>query len=1187
MPCAVRPFSVWFFRLAVLLSALAAGCPRAAAQTRIKDLPLATTTTTNGRVALDDATYGLKGISLLTLASTLNSVAATNGLTTTNALLYAPNVWGTVIVTNGSLTFDGIPGGGGGTWPRSFSLQNFDYVQNSQANHVAWYGVKDASLSGGNLYLTTYTNLYFNTPEIASFSLSTNAVPVLTDPTTGQVKFVPLESLQLGTTVTSGKIIGKHSTTKSIVSGTVDVTDVASATTTAAATAARVRQVATVAAAQALTGLANNDIIQIAGRTTAGDGGGSTVYYSSSSTSTTNLGTIFTATGMGTGRLLWNGVGNLNPQMFGTVNDGSTDDTAAFQAFVDYVSNSRTTYTNYGQWSSVIPDGVYSLSSITNATAMQFVSSSGEAAGDFTPFRGVIFMQRANANAPMFVIQIPEGVPAGNRGSPIFKGITFYGRSPQNLRGAKAIVSSTTRTNLVVGVGNLPPDPYVAGLTSSFSKVGNLVTGLNWPYFGFASIRTSQGITLGNAVIYSIDYGTGAVVIYPDWDKYETITANAGLLAAGDQICFASIQTESAAFLSGSTNYTGIEAGSAGYAAVHIESKAGQTGSGVSFENCSFRNFHTGVRVGDVLNTKFTNCRFNVMDFAAISSAFPGDSRDGKLDKVFTYGGFSQNAYSTTETNSVTASGAYANSFRNQLFGVYGLEASGIIRGLVINNTVCGTFGHSLTDTHIDDILVEATLGSGMLFDTQTTYQQGLGINSLMFRNFTGTPSAAATNRTRNGIYILPATVNSNMRINVSRLSLEDFTNTGSNPWTTGLAMRSTDFIHVSRVTMTNGVTTLDNATGTITYGVAQTYGGNVTVAGTVAAGTVTSGGAVTATGAVSGSDLNLASTSPILTATANNGSSGLRLNVLGGSASTVRFQTNGTTTHTFNGDGSATFTGGLTTTAVTSSGPVSGTTITGSGVVSGTDLNLTGTAPALTATANNGSSGLRLNVLGGTTALLRIQTNSTTTHTFSGDGSATFTGGLTTTAVTASGAVNAGTLAVGATGSGNVATFTGGSGGVSIMQFVRSGFNTLGFRNTGGFYAYDETAGKGIYRAEWTGSNPRMTIGNTANASPVDAYLTGEIAIGSNIAGNDLWIHSGQGTGNASTASSWIRLATPTAGASSSTLQTMTERVRITDDKAASTTALWLDVNGTFYQVTIGAADSAGAGYRQLRIVN
>lgn len=271
-------------------------------------------------------------------ANTNELSSGMNGSSLTNIGVNGGKLWGTFAVTNGSLTFDGIPGGGGGTWPRSFSLQNFDYIQNLQANHINWYGVKDATIAGGNLYLTTYTNIYFNTPEIASFSLSTNAVPVLTDLVTGQVKFVPLESLQLGTAVTSGKVIGKHTTSKSIVSGTVDVDDVASATTTAAAAAARVRQVASVSAMQALTGLANGDQIITAGRTAAGDGGGAIYYYSSSSAATTNSGAIFTATGMGTGQYLWNNVGDLTVRMFGAVGDGTTDDYTAIMAALNYAS---------------------------------------------------------------------------------------------------------------------------------------------------------------------------------------------------------------------------------------------------------------------------------------------------------------------------------------------------------------------------------------------------------------------------------------------------------------------------------------------------------------------------------------------------------------------------------------------------------------------------------------------------------------------------------------------------------------------------------------------------------------------------------------------------------------------------------------------------------------------------------
>jgi hypothetical protein len=78
----------------------------------------------------------------------------------------------------------------------------------------------------------------------------------------------------------------------------------------------RTRAVENVAEMQSLTGLANGDVIITAGRNNAGDGGGATFYYSAASAATTNLGAVFTATGMSTGRFLWNKVGALTPQMF-------------------------------------------------------------------------------------------------------------------------------------------------------------------------------------------------------------------------------------------------------------------------------------------------------------------------------------------------------------------------------------------------------------------------------------------------------------------------------------------------------------------------------------------------------------------------------------------------------------------------------------------------------------------------------------------------------------------------------------------------------------------------------------------------------------------------------------------------------------------------------------------------------
>jgi hypothetical protein len=413
---------------------------------------------------------------------------------------------------------------------------------------------------------------------------------------------------------------------------------------------------------------------------------------------------------------------------------------------------------------------------------------------------------------------------------------------------------------MVVAVGDLPTDPYVAGLTNDFTKVGNLVTGINWPYFGWARLGTSDGAFLGHALIQSINYGTGAVVIQPDRDNYETRTNTAPLLGSGDTISFASIATEDSGF----ADDTGIEAGSSGWAAIHITSQTNQTGSGVTIRNCWIRNFHTGVRIGNVLTTKIDSCRFDVMEFAAISSAFPGDSRDGRMTENFSYGGYTQNPYTTTTTNVITAAGSGRNSYQNQTFGIYGFEASGIYRGILFNNTVYGGFGNAMEETQFDDMMIEATIGSGLLFHRTSSFWIAAHFDSLIFRTYTGTPSAAATNRVRNGIEVVPSTLTSNWKFGISKLAFPDFTSGSSNKLTTGLAMRSTDTVTVGMVTDSQGVTTLDNGVGSINYGVTKTSAGAVsgltsiataaaTVTNSISVGTTSSGTVATLTGGTGG----------------------------------------------------------------------------------------------------------------------------------------------------------------------------------------------------------------------------------------------------------------------------------------------------------------------------------------------
>lgn len=179
------------------------------------------------------------------------------------------------------------------------------------------------------------------------------------------------------------------------------------------------------------------------------------------------------------------------------------------------------------------------------------------------------------------------------------------------------------------------------------------------------------------------------------------------------------------------------------------------------------------------------------------------------------------------------------------------------------------------------------------------------------------------------------------------------------------------------------------------------------------------------------------------------------------------------------------------------------------------------------------------------------------------------------------------GSLAVGGTSSGTVATFTGGTGGASIVQFVRSGQPTTGLRASAGLLVYDETNAKGLGRFSWTGSSAELVVGSPSATSPVVAAVSGEKASGTDVGGSQLYLLSGQGTGAGSTASAIISFRTPTVGSSGTSLQTMTERVRIDSTLDTTTLPLWLNFNGTMKQVQVGAADSGGAGFRMLRISN
>jgi hypothetical protein len=118
-------------------------------------------------------------------------------------------------------------------------------------------------------------------------------------------------------------------------------------------------------------------------------------------------------------------------------------------------------------------------------------------------------------------------------------------------------------------------------------------------------------------------------------------------------------------------------------------------------------------------------------------------------------------------------------------------------------------------------------------------------------------------------------------------------------------------------------------------------------------------------------------------------------------------------------------------------------------------------------------------------------------------------------------------------------------------------------------------------------GAVSEMCLGGGTSATPYTVLYTACAGTGSNISGARLNVAAGVSTGNATP--SIVCMQSTTAGSSGATLQTLRDCLQIDGNTTSGETPmLLLDLAaGTMKRVSIGAADSGGAGFKVLRVPN
>lgn len=500
-----------------------------------------------------------------------------------------------------------------------------------------------------------------------------------------------------------------------------------------------------------------NDVytnIFILGYSSANDGGGGQFWVDKGSSTTTNRGTVFAFTGGRLKRVIEDST--VNVRMFGAKGDGTTDDTASFQAVADWYDPVS------GRAGTVrIPTGKYVINSVrlTHGGQKWIGEGAPERGNDVEGKSGVVLVHKVPATGDMFEFSKPG---QGISGAPSYwmENIVAIGHPDLNLKNPVAITSvdatnrhlfyvspSWSGFKLAGGSGYTSATVTIAGdgtgatgtVTVSGGKALKVTVtnpGSNYtfatatisgdgsgatarvelrngevdriridgfadpkggdPFYGFVHFWSNTTNFLGSGLLQSMDFSTGLCTLRTNSDLYATVYGE-DVLRPGFLVTFPEREEcYTAGGFIGYQNLTSRE----GYAFISIWDNQSAV-----IKHCKAIRFFTGIVNYGGDTTTISDFETYGTRWSSLQTEPWGQGTDFNVDTILSNGPYyADDGYVDTNVYTNTA-------WRSQTIGYGFCGAQSKHDHIVAGPSVYGVYAYGANSTVIDDLLLEGPAG--------------------------------------------------------------------------------------------------------------------------------------------------------------------------------------------------------------------------------------------------------------------------------------------------------------------------------------------------------------------------------------------------------------------------------------------------------------------------------------------